>query len=132
VADAWCRFHERASAGELGDDQTNDDEWWAVEFWLTGGDVWEDEVAVREGLLALIDAAQDDLLSYIGAGPLEAFVNTDESRLLWIEEQASKSGRFRRALANVWTWGSEPDAIAARLEKAAGTRLARPKGWTGP
>jgi hypothetical protein len=72
------------------------------------------------------------LLGYVGAGPLEIFVSNDESRIRWIEEQAARSPRFRRALGNVWTWGTESNEVAARMEAAAGVRLARPKGWTGP
>jgi len=123
VAEAWCRYHFR-SANNL-----DDPDWWAVEYWLAGSDVWSDEDLVRRGLLALIDAASDDLLSRVGAGPLETFVSRDESRVRWIEEQAAGSPRFRTALANVWTWGTEPDDVAARLERAAGVRLKRPKEW---
>jgi hypothetical protein len=32
-------------------------------------------------------------------------------------------------MANVYVWGVESDAIAARLERMAKTRLPRPKGW---
>ena len=124
VANAWCRYHARTATGQkLGVD---DGDWWAVEFWLAGSEVWANEVVVREGLLALIDAATDDLLSYVGAGPLETFISADESRVRWIENQAARSVRFRKALANVWTWGTEPDDVAARLERAAGVPLARP------
>ena len=126
VAAAWSRYHVRSQTGAAVGDQ--DPDWWAVDFWTNGG--WSDENLLRQGLLALVDTVPDDLLSYVGAGPLEGFVRADESRIEWIEVQAGRSERFRRALANVWTWGNEPDDVAARLERAAGIRLPRPKDWT--
>jgi hypothetical protein len=128
IAEAWIAYH-RAEHVKLDE---GDPFWWAVDFWLSGSGVWADEDLARLGLLALIEAAPDDLLGHVGAGPLETFVSDDESRVRWIEDQAAQSDRFRRALANVWTWGTEPNAIASRLERAAGVRLPRPKGWTGP
>ncbi len=128
VAEAWVAYHSPTHIKGADDDPY----WWAVEFWLAGTGAWEDEDVVRAGLLALVDAAPNELLGHVGAGPLEVFVSNDESRIRWIEEQAARSPRFRRALANVWTWGTESNEVAARLERAAGVRLERPKGWTGP
>jgi Family of unknown function (DUF6869) len=126
VAEAWCCYTERNA------NDHEDPDWWAVEFWLSDGLAFEREQVARDGILALVNAVPDDLLGHVGAGPLETFVTNDESRVRWIEEQAANSDRFRRALANVWTWGTESDDVAARLERAAGVRLARPTGWTGP
>jgi hypothetical protein len=50
----------------------------------------------------------------------------DADRLVWLEEEAKRSERFRHALANVWVWGEVPTEIAARIEAAAATRLPRP------
>jgi hypothetical protein len=125
IGEAWCCYARRQ-----GNDH-EDPDWWAVEFWLSDGLAFEREEVARDGLLALVNTAPDDLLGRVGAGPLETFVSNDESRVRWIEEQAAHSDRFRRALANVWTWGTESDDVAARLERAARVRLARPTGWTG-
>jgi hypothetical protein len=99
---------------------------------LDFGKLWGDEDSVRRGLLALIERAPTGVLSHVGAGPLEDFTGPNESRLKWVENQADGSPRFRQALANVWTWGTDPDEVAARLERAARVRLARPKDWTAP
>jgi hypothetical protein len=127
IAKAWLAYQTPEHVYEGGDPF-----WWAVEFWQNNSGVWANEETVRQGILALVDAAPDDLLGHVGAGPLEVFVSEDESRVRWIEEHAARSARFRRALANVRTWGNEPDEVAARLERAAGVPLARPRGWTGP
>ncbi len=86
---------------------------------------WSDEKRVRDGLLGLIEAADDDGLSVVAADPLEVFVCNDASRLHWIELQARRSERFRQALAEVWVWELPSDAFS-RLERAAGVPLARP------
>ncbi len=76
-------------------------------------------------LLSLLTerSANDDVLAVVGAGPLEDFVSDDEDRLLWIEKQAAKSGRFRTALRNVWARGYVTAETFDRLQKAAGVPL---------
>ena len=134
---------ERAVAGEItlaevatayfayrhGDQHEDDPNFWAIDLWFPVNDEWwQDEERVRAGLLALVDAApDDDDLLYVGAGPLEDFIEHDDSRVRWIEAQASMSARFRRALSNVWIWGSVPDEVAERVERAAGVPLAKPE-----
>jgi hypothetical protein len=123
LADAWLAYHR----GSRSEDDPN---WWAVEVLFPHDVWWDDEVRVRETLLALVGAAESESeYGMIGAGPMEDFINSDEDRLGWLEEHANASADFRRAMANVYVWGVESDAIAARLERMAKTRLPRPKGW---
>jgi hypothetical protein len=88
--------------------------------------VFRREEVARAGLLALVNTVGDELLGYVGAGPLENFIDASEERIQWIEKTAALSPRFRVALANVWVWGSEEDWVAERLERAAGVPLTRP------
>lgn len=125
IADAWRCYHERSNAGKYLD--TDDPDWWAVEFWLSNGLAFRHEDVAREGILALVDAVGDDLLPYVGAGPLENFIDSVESRIRWIEEVAERSPRFRTALACIYTWGVEEEWASERLERAARVPLARPK-----
>jgi hypothetical protein len=122
IAAAWLRY-QRADA-----DSADHPDWWAVELWIDP-DWWEhDERTVREGVLALVAACEtDDDFGVFGAAVMEVLVDDDEDRLRWIEEQAATSPAFRRSLANVWVWGSEPDHVSERIERAAGVPLARPR-----
>ncbi len=120
IAQTWVRYHntESHSTARLRD-------WWAIQIWL-GSALLEDEDRRREGLLRLVDAAQSDNdFGIIGAGPLEDFIDDNESRLSWIEAQAQRSASFRRALAGVWIWTIPEDAFL-RVERAAGVQLPRP------
>ena len=49
-----------------------------------------------------------------------------------VEAEAKKSEPFRRSMANMNVWGAHRDAVAARVEAAAGVRLPRPRNWNGP
>jgi hypothetical protein len=124
VADAWRCYHDRALSGEqVG---TDDPDWWAVEFWLSNGLALRREDIARRGLLALVDAVSDELLAFVGAGPLESFIDSTQSRIRWIEEVAARSARFRAALASVHSWGVDEQWASERLERAAGVPLPRP------
>jgi hypothetical protein len=84
------------------------------------------EEVARELLVKLVDhAPSDDVLGNVGAGPLEDFIDGDDDRVRWIEEQAASSPKFRTALAKVWIW-SEPAWVFERVERAAGVPLAWP------
>ncbi len=121
VTETWLRYHRLEQHPADSDD---DPDWWTVELWMSPA-WWSEEQRVREGLLRLIEAADGDALSFVAAGPLEVFIADDASRLDWIEQQARRSEKFRRALAQVWVWELPTDAFA-RVERAAGVRLARP------
>jgi hypothetical protein len=121
IADAWLRY-QRADA-----DSADHPDWWAVSLWHSDAWLEHDEARVRAVVLALVASCEtDDDFDVLGAAVMEVLVDDDEDRLRWIEEQASASPAFRRSLANVHTWGSDPDHVAARVERAAGVPLARP------
>jgi hypothetical protein len=124
IADAWCRYQLRPHIDGVEDE---DPDWWAVELLMTGSYLDTDERRVRAVLDLVIDRApDDDVLAVAAAGPLEDFVmEADEDRLQWIERRAEESARFRQALQRVWVWRLPP-ALFARVERAAGTPLARP------
>ena len=132
VARAWIDYqHDHAGSGPTRTPET-DGNWWAVEAWMHS-EWWSNESRVRAGILELVAAAETDLdFGTIGAGVMEMFITEDLNRLAWLEEHAGRSDRFRRAFANVYVWGQLPDEIAARVEAAAGTRLPRPRNWSGP
>jgi hypothetical protein len=132
IADAWCRHRQRfASAPDMPEAQ-EDRHRWAVDLLQTRR-WWENENRGRAGLLALVDRAEaDDLLEKVGAEALQTFLTTNEGDVRWIEEQAARSEKFRKALGSVQVFGDLPDEVALRVERAAGTRLGRPGDWTGP
>jgi len=122
VADAWCRYQARPHLAGFEDD---DPDWWGV-FLLTDPDFWTDELRVRTVIDLLVERATgDEVLGAIGAGPLEDFISDDEHGLVWIEQRAAASDRFREALRHVWIWRLSPEAFE-RIELAAGQELARP------
>jgi hypothetical protein len=125
VADAWCSYQTRPHIAGVEDD---DPDWWAVELLLDSG-FWSDEARLRAALDLLVERApDDDVIGVVGAGPLEDFVKDyNGDRLVWIEERAAASPRFRQALTHVWIWSVEPE-VFARVERAAGVPLARPDG----
>ncbi|MGI8685531.1 MAG: hypothetical protein ACR2MO_10665 [Acidimicrobiales bacterium] len=123
IAEAWHCYHRREARSY------HDPDWWAIEFWM--GLAFEREDVVRAGLMALIDSSEDEYLGHVGAGPLEAFVSEDESRMRWLEKTAAISPRLRHALRNVYCWGGMQDRYCERLERAAGGPLPRPK-WPHP
>ena len=100
-------------------------DWWAVDFWVTSSHSSSPESVIREGLLALVHTAPEDLLAYVGAGPHMNFVGPDEDRIAWIESVAAESPRFRAALTAVAAWHEEGWDVE-RLERAAGAPLYRP------
>jgi hypothetical protein len=109
VAVAWSCYGSRQP-------ETDDDpDWWAIQFWFELA--YDREDVLREGLLALIEVAPDELLGLVGAGPLENFVCDDASRLTWLEAQAARSPRFRTALQGVW-WSDLPNTVTSRIEAA--------------
>jgi hypothetical protein len=121
VANAWMRYHHRYEAG--GNPGIDDPDWWAVEAWMPD-EWWADEKRVRHGILELVAAAETDAdFGVLGASIMEMFINADEDRLAWLEEQAVHSEAFQRSLRNVHIWRVESDAIAQRVEAAAGAPL---------
>lgn len=125
IAQAWMRYQHKDQDGH--DPDVDDSDWWAVEMWMEDRQ-WADEQLLREGVLALVAAAETDSdFGVLGAGIMEYIVNDDEERLLWIEAQARVSEPFRRSLANIYVWGIASDTVAARVEAAAQVPLPRAK-----
>ncbi len=116
-------YHERWA--RYGHARYDDPDWWAVEFWLSGGLGFRREGIARDGLLAVVEAVPLDCLADVGAGPLMVFVEADEDRITWIESVAAESARFRTALTAVAVWQQE-DWVVERLERAAHAPLYRP------
>ena len=120
AARAWCGYNSRPHHSDR--EREEDADWWAVDLWFSLAG--KDEGRERQMLRLIADLApDDDVLSALGAGPLEDFVTDDEDRLEWIETQAASSEKFRKALANVWARDYVAAENFARLERAAGRPL---------
>jgi hypothetical protein len=110
VVEVWLRYQTRS-------DEADDTDWWAVEYLYEV----DDEAERRALIAALVErAATDEQLANVAAGPLEGFIVDDPSRLHWIERQASRSERFRRALRMVWVGGTWSVHGHERFRRAAG------------
>jgi hypothetical protein len=124
VSRAWMRYQQRDQAE--GNPGIDDPDWWAVEVWMADA-WWTDEQRVRAGILELVAAAVTDAdFAILGAAVMEMFIVPDEDRLAWLEEQAFHSEALQRSLRHVRVWARESDAIAERVEAAAGAPLPRP------
>jgi hypothetical protein len=117
IAAAWRCYTARSAAGEYVD--FDDPDWWAVEFWLSGGLAYQRDETAREGLLALVRAVPDELLEDVGAGPLENFIRADEEVVSWIVSEARANGRFRQVLRFVCL-AAEQEWVRERLTAALG------------
>jgi hypothetical protein len=124
IAASYLRWQIRLRAGEHVPDGAleSDPDWWAVDLWFFPDD-WRRDDLVRQTLLLLIEQADDDLLGNIAAGPLESYISDDPGRIVWIEEQARRSPRFRQALGGVSVSGAVTAETFARLERAANRPL---------
>jgi hypothetical protein len=122
MALAWCRYASRSVNIEGGLEWEADEDGWAAELY-NESEFLQDEAFRRTFLALLPDNAPNDVLGWVGAGPLEDFVSDDADRLAWVEAQAARSERFRRALANVWIRSWASDETVRRIERAAGATL---------
>jgi hypothetical protein len=130
IAATWMAYHR---AEDHTGPAYEDPNWWAVELWMDAA--WfRHEAWVRACILEIIAIAESgDDFGIIGAAIMEVFITKDLDRVAWIEREAATSEGFRRSLANVWIWGSVPDAVSERVERAAGVALAKPRGYSpGP
>jgi hypothetical protein len=129
---AWCRYVRRASPvdGDLAWEADLDG--WAAEL-CQETEFWAREEFARSFLVTIADAAPENVLGWVGAGPLREFLNNDDDpdwledpeRLAWVEARAARSEVFRRALGSVSISSSASRGTFLRLERAAGVRLAR-------
>jgi len=129
VAAAWCRYIDRSmrdrAAGRPEREWEDDPDGWAGELYFEE-EFWD--VSRRKEFIRLIAelAPNDEVLLTVGAQGLEDFITDDEECLLWIEEQAAASGRFKKALQNVYVSGLRPESVV-RLERAAGGLSHKPQ-----
>lgn len=136
VSAAWCRYTARRMLHlEDEPDWESDPDGWAAELYFEE-EFWD--IPRRQAFLARIAelAPNDEVLLTVGAQGLEDWINDDEDCLLWVEEQAAQSERFRKALQSVQVSSTRlrPETVF-RLESAAGTALAGgtdddPASWT--
>jgi hypothetical protein len=133
IAETWVRYQRREPT--VDEPWENHPDSWAVDLWMDNESPstawWSDEARVRAGILAIVEAADPEDEGIIGAAIMEVFVNKDDDRIAWLEEQARNSERFRGSLANLWLGGDVPDPIFERAERAAGVPLVRlgPPWW---
>jgi hypothetical protein len=125
VSAAWCRYAARQiRRPEDEPDWEGDPDGWAAELYFEE-DFWD--IPRRQTFLVRIAelAANDDVLLLVGAQGLEDWINDDEDCLLWVEEHAARSEKFRKALQNVQVSSTRvsPETVL-RLERAAGAALA--------
>lgn len=105
----------------------------------TGFDLWAWEVArnlINDDppeawllILEVVDKAPDEtVLGAVGAGELEEFILSHAADFIdGIEQEARTNSRLRAALSYVYVW-TLPLELFARIEVAAGVRLAGPPG----
>ncbi len=122
MADAWWRYTMRwdaaYDAGEETPNSNSDPDGWAEQVWQSEL-LMRSEETVRKFLRIAADRApqesssDDGPLSYLGAGPIEDFLDADLDRLLWIEKTAKGSRAFREALRGVYDscWPSQPQWV---------------------
>ena len=119
---AWCRYAGRAVRAAKRPEWNTDPDGWAAELYYES-EFWAAEEFVRSFLVTIADAAPEEALGWVGAGPLEDFISDDPDRLAWIEVQAKRSERFRQALGNVWIESRVTKATFLRVQRAAGVKL---------
>jgi hypothetical protein len=128
---AWCRYATRTMGAEEDVAWEADPDGWAAEL-CHETEFWAHEEFAQTFLVTIADAAPDDVLGWVGSGPLREFLNDedpdrldDPDRLAWVEKQAARTERFRRALGSVSISSSASRETFRRLDSAAGVRLER-------
>lgn len=80
IADAWWRYTLRDRSE--GDDASDDPDWWAIDLWLGHSGIYKRGDMGREGIRLLAERAPEGAdLGYLGAGPIENFLQDDEDQL---------------------------------------------------
>jgi hypothetical protein len=113
-------------------------DWWADSI-VRGGELatnahdllselsGEGHPATVDILQALVDeAATDDELGFIGAGPLEDLLSHDGHGLRFVDEVAKRARqqpRFRLAVASLWLSDDVPAVVRDRLEPFGATTI---------
>jgi hypothetical protein len=104
---------------------THDDaDFWA---WERVDDIIRGPAAERawELVSTLVRTAPDELLEYIGAGPVEDLVNRHGAALIEkIEDEAKRDPRFREALASIWLVADDINHdVLSRLQAVTGNQI---------
>jgi hypothetical protein len=117
IAEAWCAYHVTKDDGY----------WWAVD--LMWSDPYLSDRDRREKLIEVLieTAPNDEVLGGAAAGPLEDAIYDSDERVSWLEARAASSRRFQQALGMVWIWNQVSAGRLARIERAAGRTLPRPR-----
>jgi hypothetical protein len=117
IAEAW--FAYQTTRGDRF--------WWAVDLMWT--DPYLQDRDRREKFIELLieTAPTDDLLGGAAAGPLEDAIYDADECVSWLEDRAAASTRFKQALGMVWVWSMVRTERFARIERAAGQTLPRPR-----
>jgi len=72
-------------------------------------------------IIRRIAPADEDILAYVAAGPLEDLLARHPHAFIdRIEELAINDAHFRRTVSGVWGWIRIPSDIRARLDKVLG------------
>jgi hypothetical protein len=122
VGQAWCRYAARNAGMDEHAPWDEDPDGWAAELYYED-EFKANETYLRRFLATIVDAASDEVLGWVGAGPLEDFLADDDDRLAWVEEQAARSERFQQALSHVWIDSWAHDELFQRVEAAASLQL---------
>ena len=103
--------------------ERNDDDFWGWEEFTDI--VWGDSEGAWAALLELVARAPDELLDYIGAGPVEDLVRAHpEEFVVRMAEQAKLDPRFNEALSCIWLGqGTMPGEMEQILQKATDHRI---------
>src|SRR5438270_2406467 len=96
---AWCRYATRAVGIEGDLAWEADPDGWSAEL-AQESEFLADKEFVRRFLIAVAEAAPDEALGWVGAGPLREFISEHPDQRPWAEAQAASSQRFGRALAH--------------------------------
>ena len=101
------------------------EDFWAWD-WVKARVLWDGSAEEAWTITTeLVRAAPDELLGFIGAGPVEDLVNRFGGELIdWIEGEARRDPRFQDALGAIWLQiGTLPPEIEARIVAASGGRI---------
>ena len=115
LARAYLKHHRTKDAADF----------WAFEEVLERVAMGDDPDAAWDLVLALVEAADESNLGYVGAGPLEDFVVHFGARCISdIETQARRDPKFRACLGAIWlSTGTLPAPILARVVTASNGRI---------
>lgn len=118
VVHAFWERHRRSTSGKRSERLAAPDLGWAADA-VDAALEARGERAIGM-LVALVDAATDDELADVGAGPLEEFLHEplDDHDLDQLATAVRQTPRLRAALSHVW-WTEVPERVAERVRPLA-------------